>query len=60
MIQRHGNKEWSITVNGEEVDNLFDIHGSETLDPLRAAEAVTMSGFIEIEAGDTIAFERIS
>jgi hypothetical protein len=59
MVQRHGNKEWSITINGQEVENLFDAHGSETFDPFRAVEAVTMGGFIKIEEGDTIAFERI-
>ncbi len=60
MITKIGKHEWEITVNGEQVTRLFDGDGGETYDPTKATEAVTASGFIDIESGDKITFERIS
>lgn len=60
MTQHHEKKQWLITLNGEEVENLLDTHGNKTLDPLSAASAAIDGGFIPIGNGDTIAFERIT
>ena len=63
MTLQIGQHEWVITVSGQEVCNLFDRNGVETFDPTKAVEAGTsgaMGLLIEIEAGDTIAFERIT
>lgn len=59
MIIQHGDQEWAVTVNGEEVTSLEDQNGGETLDPTRAVSATTLSGFIDIEAGDTISFHLV-
>jgi hypothetical protein len=54
-----GQHEWEITLNGEPVEYLFDRNGSETFDATRAVEVQTHSGFVELEPGDTLKFERI-
>ena len=60
MTIRHGQQEWAVSVNGEEIQTLSDVNDRETLDPTRAVSATTFSGFIDIETGDTITFERIT
>ena len=60
MTIRHGRQEWAVSVNGQEIETLSDERGNDTLDPRLAVSATTFSGFIDIEAGDTITFERIT